>query len=171
LKFLNETTQAWVEMEYNRSLHEELGASPLTRLLQGPDVSRPGPDSDLLRRAFTVRETRKQRRSDGTVQIGGVRFEVPSLFRHFDRLYIRYCSWDLSFAYLVDQRTDNQLAIILPLDKKKNGLEQRRALAQADPSPTVSDPAEPIPPLLRKIMNNYAATGLPAGYLPKDEER
>jgi putative transposase len=171
LKYLNETTQAWVEMEYNRSHHEELGASPLTRLLQGPNVSRPGPDTDVLRRAFTVRETRKQRRSDGTLQIGGVRFEVPSRFRHLDRLYVRYSSWDLSFAYLVDGRTDNQLALILPLDKERNGRMQRRACADAAPTPVVSQPTEPIPPLLRKILKKYAATGLPAGYLPKDEER
>lgn len=171
LQLLNEATQAWVEMEYNRSHHEELATSPLSRLMQGPDVSRPGPDSDLLRQAFTVRETRKQRRSDGTLQIGGVRFEVPSIFRHVDRLYVRYCSWDLSFAYLVDRRTDKVLSIILPLDKERNGSQRRRALAEADSSPVGAAPDEPFPPLLRKMLNDYAATGLPAGYIPKDEER
>jgi len=171
LKFLNQATQAWVEMEYNRSHHEELRTSPLTRLLQGPEVSRPGPDSDLLRLAFTARETRKQRRSDGTLQIGGVRFEVPARFRHLDRLSVRFRTWDLSCVYLVDERTGNVLATIFPLDKTKNSGGQRRALAAAEQAPMSAVPEEPIPPLLRGILNEYAATGLPAGYLPKDEER
>ena len=29
LEFLNEATQAWVEMEYNRAVHRELGCSPV----------------------------------------------------------------------------------------------------------------------------------------------
>ena len=171
LKSLNETTQAWVEMEYNRSRHEELATSPLSRLLQGPDVSRPCPAHDLLGQAFTVRDTRKQRRSDGTLQIGGVRFEVPSRFRHVDRLYVRYSTWDFSSACLVDGRTDQLFATILPLDKQRNGSQHRRALAETDSSSMVAAATEPIPPLLRRILNNYAAPGLPAAYIPKDEER
>lgn len=171
LKFLNRTTQAWVEMEYNRSRHEEIGKSPLERLLQGPEVSRPGPDSPLLRMAFTAKETRKQRRSDGTLQIGGVRFEVPNRFRHIDRLYVRYQSWDLSFAYLVDERTGAHLATIYPQDKKRNGIGVRRSFAEPDNPPETQTSSEPVPPLLRKILNDYAATGLPASYIPKDEHR
>ncbi len=57
LEYLTRATQAWMEMEYNRSRHEEIATSPLDRLLQGPDVSRPGPDSENFRLAFTVRET------------------------------------------------------------------------------------------------------------------
>ena len=53
LKVLNEATQAWVEYEYNRQLHSEIGQSPLARFLAGPDVSRPSPDSAALRLAFT----------------------------------------------------------------------------------------------------------------------
>ncbi len=54
LDFLNRATQAWVEMEYNRSPHAEINCSPLERLLQGTDVSRPSPDSEKLRFAFTI---------------------------------------------------------------------------------------------------------------------
>ena len=88
LEFLNRVTQAWVEMEYNRSWHEDISSYPLARLLQGPDVSRPSPDSNTLRFAFTVQEKRKQRKSDGTIPIKGVRFEVPSAFRHFEHLFV-----------------------------------------------------------------------------------
>ena len=53
LEFLNEATQAWVEHEYNRTSHSEIGEAPLARFLAGPDVTRPCPDSDALRLAFT----------------------------------------------------------------------------------------------------------------------
>jgi len=173
LEFLNRATQAWVELEYNRSWHEEIGSSPLVRLLKGPDVSRPSPDSHTLRFAFTVQEQRTQRRSDGTVSIKGVRFEIPSTFRHLGHLFIRYQTWDLSLACLVDQRSGNLLTHLYPQDKTKNAHGHRRTVESASeniqPSalaPTVEDP---IPPLLRKILADYAATGLPPAYLPKEE--
>lgn len=170
LEFLNRATQAWVEMEYNRSHHEEIASSPLDRLLQGPDVSRPAPAGDILRLAFTVRETRMQRKSDGTLQISGVRFEVPARFRHFDRLHVRFPGWDLSQAYLVDERTGLLLATIRPLDKAKNNQGKRRVISSAPdpaPAPVNGDSA----PLLRQLMGDYAATGLPAAYIPKDEDK
>lgn len=169
LQFLNETTQAWVEMEYNRSHHEELGSSPLTRFLQGPEVSRPCPDSETVRQAFTARQTRKQRRSDGTLQLKGVRYEVPVRFKHLEQLSVRFRSWDLSSILLVDERTGNRLAEITPLDKRKNAEGRRRTLPADANTQSAAIPDEPIPALLRKIINDYAATGLPAGYLPKDE--
>jgi transposase InsO family protein len=170
LDFLNRATQAWVEMEYNRSHHEEITTSPLDRLLQGPDVSRPGPAGDILRLAFTVRETRMQRKSDGTLQISGVRFEVPARFRHLDRLHVRFPGWDLSQAYLVDERTGLLLATIRPLDKAKNNQGKRRLISSVPdpaPAPVGGDSA----PLLSKLMGDYAATGLPAAYIPKDEDK
>lgn len=169
LEFLNRVTQAWIEQEYNRGLHYEIATTPLKRMLQGPDVSRQAPDSDRLRRAFTVRDTRTQRKSDGTVQIKGVRFEIPSRFRHFKRLYVRYQTWDLSRAWLVDERTDSMLSCIYPLDKTKNADGRRRAIESVEEI-TVEMNSDPIPPLLRKILSDYAATGLPPAYIPKKEE-
>ena len=169
LDFLNRVTQAWVEMEYNCCVHEEIGSSPLERFLEGPDVSRPSPDSEALRFAFTVQERRTQRKSDGTLQIKGVRFEVPSRFRHFQYLYVRYQSWDLSTAYLADQRTGDLLARIYPQDKAKNAHGYRRTLQSPDEPADPATDSDPIPPLLRKLITDYAATGLPPAYVPKDE--
>ena len=169
LDFLNRVSQAWVEREYNRSLHEEIGSTPLERLLKGPDVSRPSPDSEALRFAFTKQERRTQRKSDGTLQVEGVRFEVPSRFRHFQYLYVRYQSWDLGSAYLVDQRTGDLLARIYPQDKTKNAHGYRRTLEPITEPIAPETDSEPIPPLLRKLISDYAATGLPPAYIPKDE--
>ncbi len=170
LHFLNRATQAWVEMEYNRCRHAEINCSPVSRLQQGPDGSRPSVDSEKMEFAFTLLESRAQRRGDGTLQIKGVRFEVPSRFRHFKRLHVRYRSWDLSRAWLVDERTNNPLADIYPQDKIKNSSGLRRTLAPLPyENPSVDPAADPHPPLLRKLLANYAATGLPPAYIPKED--
>ncbi|MCB9913340.1 MAG: hypothetical protein H6827_10110 [Planctomycetes bacterium] len=64
---LNEATLAWLEIEYQRRPHRELGQrTPLQCFLEGRDVGRPTPSGDALREAFTAEITRSQRRSDGT---------------------------------------------------------------------------------------------------------
>jgi putative transposase len=171
LDFLNKATQAWVEQEYNRSVHEEIHQSPLNRMLEGPDVSRPSVDNEMLHFYFTVKEKRTQRTSDGTLQIKGVRFEVPSRFRHLKRLYVAYKPSDLSMAYLIDGKTEDNIGRIYPQDKTKNAGGARRALEPiskiADTTDLNVSETEPIPPLLRKLLSDYAATGLPPAYIPK----
>ncbi len=103
------------------------------------------------------------------MQIKGVRFEVPSRFRHFQYLYVRYQSWDLSSAFLADQRTGDLLARIYPQDKAKNAHGYRRTLQSPDETAAPATDSDPIPPLLRKLITDYAATGLPPAYVPKDE--
>jgi hypothetical protein len=141
-------------------------------MLQGPDVSRPAPDSSALRFAFTKRERRRQRRSDGTVAIEGVRFELPSHLRFLDSVWVRYQRWDLSMAFVVDERTDDLLVRIFPLDKERNADSRRRSLEPGS-GPSLSAPLaedhDPLPPLMRRYLADYAATGLPPAYFPKDE--
>ncbi len=171
LEFLNKATQAWIEIEYNRRRHEEINCTPVNRLQEGPDASRPSVDSEKMAFSFTLHETRAQRKSDGTLQIKGVRFEVPSRFRHFTRLHVRYRSWDLSRAWLVDERTNDRLADIYPQDKIKNSTGLRRTLAPLpDDTPCADIDVDPHPPLLRKLLAQYAATGLPPAYIPKDSQ-
>jgi len=169
LDYLNLTTQAWVEMEYNKSKHAEIGISPVRCMLQGPDVSRSAPAQDALKRAFTIRESRKQRRSDGTISVSGVRFEIPSRFNHMMQLSVCFASWDKSAAFLVDQRTGDFLATIYPQDKAKNASGKRRIkdLPEEIRSPDLIDP-QIEPPLLRKLLSDYAETGLPPAFIPKD---
>lgn len=169
LQTLNRITQAWVEVEYQRTVHEETGQSPLDRAVGNTDVSRSSPESEEIDFGFTIRDQRRQRRSDGTIQLKGMRLEIPARFSHLTKLTVRYRSWDLSKAWLVDQRNDKILAIIRPQDKMKNGSGERRAL---DPDPLMayeSKPAAELPPLLRKIVAEYAATGVPAAYIPMEE--
>ena len=170
---LNEATQAWVELEYNRKEHSELRQTPLARYLAGKEVGRPSPSSEALRLAFTARVSRTQRRSDGTVSVEGARFELPSRYRHLRRVTLRYAGWDLTHVYLADERTGGVLCRLFPQDKAANAEGRRR---RKEPLGEAAGPLSETPvdaggmaPLLRKLIATYAATGIPPAYLPKDE--
>lgn len=171
LELLNTATCAWVEQEYQRSRHSEIGGPPLARYLAGPDVGRACPGSDALRAAFRRELTRVQRRSDGTVSLEGQRFEIPSRYRHLQRLHLRYARWDLRRVDLVDARRGTVLCAIYPLDKSANAEGARRALPALDTAaaaPATTPKSTAMAPLLRQLMAEYAATGLPPAYLPTE---
>jgi putative transposase len=170
LPLLNEATQAWVELEYHRKVHSELAATPLEVALTAPSVGRQAPGPETLRHAFRTEETRTQRRSDGTISVMGVRFEVPQRYRMITRPTVRIARWDLSSIDLVDPRTDTILYALTPLDKRKNADGRRRTIEPVEPTePIESEPG--IAPHLSALMEDYAATGVPPAYLPHDEER
>ncbi len=170
LDFLNQATQAWMEIEYNHAVHRETSSSPVERFAQAPDVLRDSPKSESLRDAFRLETNRRQRRSDGTISLEGVRFEIPARYRHFRVVTVRYARWDLGRVDLVDERSGIILAPIYPLDKSANA-DGRRAVIE--PSATAVPPgdhrrtASELPPLLKRIHQEYSATGMPPAYLPK----
>ena len=168
---LNEATQAWIEMEYNRSVHSELGQSPLHCYLHHRDVGRPCPSSAELKIAFTAEEDRTQRRSDGTFTLKGIRFEIPSRYHHFQRLNVRAAFWDLGYVHLADPKTGAILCRLFPLDKNKNAQGGRAAKGSAldKPAATASPTPSSMAPLLQKLIQQYATTGLPPAYLPKEQ--
>jgi putative transposase len=172
IDLLNRATQAWAEHEYHRRVHSETGQTPLQRCLSGTSVVRPCPSSDALRRAFRMEVRRKQRLSDGTITVEGVRYELPAAYRTLLWVSVRVARWDLSSVDLVDPRSSAHLATLLPLDREKNADRRRRALPCRDggASDAVVESPRPagIAPLLRQLMAEYAATGLPPAYLPKD---
>jgi hypothetical protein len=181
LELLNEATQAFVELEYNRTVHSEIGQTPLKCFLatQPKPVLRDSPGVQDLRRAFRMKEVRTQRRSDGTLTVQGVRFEVPSRFRHLQRLGVRYARWDLSSVDLWDERNGVVLATIYPLNKTRNAEGTRRALKPwggggggggTEPPPS-SASSSGMAPLLKKLLADYAALGVPPAYLVKNENK
>jgi putative transposase len=167
LDLLNETTQAWVELEYQRTRHREIGETPLARWLAGPDVLRPSPPPEVLRTAFTTEEVRAQRRSDGTISVAGVRFEVPARFAHLPRLTIRYARWDLAAVLVCAPRTGDVIATLYPIDKTRNADAVRRP--RPSPGVVAVPSATGVAPLLQALLDQYRATGLPPAYQPKDQ--
>ena len=168
LDLLNQTSQAWVEQEYHRAVHSEIDTTPLARYLAGPNVRRDCPESAALVAAFRIEVARRQRRSDGTVSLAGGRFEIPARYRHLDVVHLRYARWDLRRVDLVEPRTGALLCLVRPLDKSANadGQRQRLTPVSTDASPTKPLPPAGIAPLLRQLLADYAATGLPPTYLP-----
>lgn len=177
LDFLNQATQAWAEIEYNRKQHREISTTPAQRFGLASDVLRTSPSSDALRAAFRLQTKRRQRKSDGTISLEGVRFELPSRFRHFDEVTVRYARWDLGRVDLVDPRNGTILAPIYPLDRSANA-DARRSVVEsdADNPPEGDQPSDnesndgrgnQLPPLLKNILEEYSATGQPPAYLPK----
>jgi hypothetical protein len=169
---LNEATQAWIELEYNREVHSGTGQPPVVRFQQSPGVGRDCPSPDDLRLAFCVERSRLQRRSDGTITLQGVRFEIPNRYHHLLRIAVRYAGWDLTRVHMVDARTGTVLARIYPLDKARNADGCRRSLDPPAIHPVPDEDAAPddgIAPLLRELIREYSATGLPPAYLAKEE--
>ena len=171
LDFLNEATQAWSEIEYNRTVHREISCSPVERFAQASDVLRSSPSSDALRDAFRLEATRRQRTSDGTISLEGVRFELPGRYRHFSDVFVRYARWNLGRVHLVDPRSGTILAPIYPLDRRANADGQRLLFeldtGEEEPIDAQQQTGKELPPLLKRILEEYSATGTPPAYLPK----
>ena len=171
LEFLNRATQAWEHVEYNHAVHRETGCSPVGRFAAAPDVLRASPSSEALRDAFRLEAKRSQRQSDSTISLEGVRFEIPARYRHFREVTVRYARWDLGRIDLVDGRSETVLAPIYPLNKNANANGRRAAIESADNALSqIQEPrqtAGELPPLLKRILEDYSATGMPPAYLPK----
>ena len=74
-------------------------------------------------------------------------------------------------AYLIDRQTGESIGRVFPQHKTKNAEGERRSLKPVwvrgeENEPDVST-TETIPPLLRKLLSDYAATGWPPAYIAK----
>ena len=165
LKTLNDATTAWVEHDYNRTPHEGIDTTPLDRLRSAHSDGRESPSMERLRAVFREEHVRTQRRGDGTISVLGVRFEVPSHYRHIELVHVRAARWDLSRVTMVDPRHGTALVDLFPLDKQRNADGHRKAV---DPTRTLDEEpaATGIAPHLQRLMDRAAQTGLPAAYLP-----
>ena len=176
LDLLNRATQAWVEQEYHRSVHSELDATPLSRYLQGPSVARACPDSDTVFGAFRIEVSRRVRHSDATASVAAQRFEIPTRYAALSTVQLRYARWDLSRVDLIDARSGAVLCPIRPLDKAANadrvrGPRHHPGATDAPAANAATNPAASgMAPLLRQLLAEYAATGLPPAYLPTPNE-
>jgi hypothetical protein len=143
LSLLNRATQAWSELDYNQRVHRELKQTPVQRCTTARSVLRPSPGAKDLRQAFQRVETRRQRRSDGTVTVDGIRYQVPSRLGHLRTLTLRFAQWDKGQIACVDERDGNLLAALFPLDRQRNAEGHRgprQGPLQGEPSPTIQVP-------------------------------
>jgi putative transposase len=62
------------------------------------------------------------------------------------------------------------LCRLFPQDKTQNASGLRRPLEPVSAPPITTPPATGMAPLLQKLLDQQAATGLPPAYLSKDED-
>ena len=82
---------------------------------------------------------------------------------------MRYARWDLSTAILVEPHTNACLSTLYPQDKLDNATGLRRTLAN-ESKPQHETPSTGIAPLLKELIAQYAATGLPPAYIPTEHK-
>jgi transposase InsO family protein len=171
---LNTMLHAWIEGDYHRAVHSETKQTPVDRFLKGPDVLRAAPDPLVLKEAFRRHLWRRIRRSDATLSLDGGRFEVPYAYRHLDRVRVASARWDLGFTHLVDPKGGKTLVRIFPVNKSRNASGERRIVDPLAPSQEGDHPSGDLPPYLKQLLEEYAASGLPPAYLshaePKNHE-
>ena len=169
LKRLNDATVAWLEQDYHRRKHRELAMTPHQRLAGSVDASRPCPGSAELKAAFRITRKRTLRRSDGTVSVESIRYQVPQPWRHLRETWVRYARWDLASVDLVDGRSGERLCTLYPLDKRANADGVRRPTSPGGNDGGASAGAGELPPLLKGMLDAQAASGLPPAWLPHDK--
>jgi hypothetical protein len=131
---------------------------------------RSNPWSKSLRDTFGLEAKRNQCRSDGTISLEEVCYEILSRYRHFREVVVRYMRWNLGRVDLVDERSGVILAPIYSLDKTTNAEDRHSAVkpnSRAAPAADWLRDRGELPPLLKKILEEYSATGMPPAYLPK----
>lgn len=84
-------------------------------------------------------------------------------------VHLRYARWDLSRVDLIEPRSGQILCAVRPLDKAANAEGLRRPLDATTYAPMLGSAAA-IAPLLKQLIADYAATGLPPAYLPIQDE-
>jgi putative transposase len=166
---LNNFTMAWMEMEYNRSNHREINQKPIDRYANNKSVGRDAPSYNHLKDMFCREEIRKQRKTDGTISLNGVRYEIPDAYRFRDRIKICHAKWDPSLIHIIEFKTGEKLCNIYPVDKVKNANQGRKVRGKKSSVKINEIPTNEIPALLKKYMEEYQESGLPMAYLSHDE--
>ena len=113
LELLNTATRAWVEQEYQRSVHSAKSAAPTRALPRRPRCRARMPRQRGAASGLPPGGSRRQRRSDGTVASKASASRSPAI-AHLERVHLRYARWDLCGVDLVDARRGNILCALYP---------------------------------------------------------
>ena len=175
LDVLNACTQAWVEQDYHYRVHVEIQQTPRERFFSSKNVLRETPDYKSLKSSFRMKVTRQVRKTDATLTLDGVRFQLPQCYAHMEALLLRYARWDLAEAEILCPDTHKSLCTIYPLNKIANSAAFR---AEIEPSckdsnevPSATETCldlttDHLPPLLARCLKERAQECSLSGYLP-----
>lgn len=166
---LNRMTHAWIEMDYHHQLHSTTKQKPIERFMASASVLRACPGSQELRLAFRLEDQRKQRRSDGTISVEGIRYEIPGRFRHIQKVKIRYARWDLSEVSLVSEQTGQIVCALYPINRELNASGHRRRMIPANME-TEDRVSDEIPPYLAELIKKFEDSGLTATFIDQKQQ-
>jgi putative transposase len=170
LNILNKATHAWLEGEYNSSVHSEIKTSPRKRFMESKSVGRNSPDMEKLEQLFCIEETRRVRKSDSTVTILSRRFDLPHRFLHHKEVNVRFASWAPNKVWLVSD--DTVLCRLWPENLEKKADSRRKMLpisseqTELEPKPEAESSVNEFAPLLKKYMERQEFSGLPPAFMP-----
>jgi putative transposase len=179
LEILNEMTQAWVEQDYHKRVHSEIKETPLKRFLESKNVLRPAPSLSEIRKAFRTTARRTLRKTDSTITLDGVRFQVPSIYSHLQELTVRYARWDLGEAELVNEDTRRSVTTLYPVDKLSNSQGNRAPKTEELPAPVKVNEDEEIldlkrdhlAPLIARCLRDHAREFPLPTHIPLSEKK
>ena len=175
LDILNTVTQAWVEQDYHVKVHSEINQTPFDRFFNSKNVFRPAPEYNDLKCSFRIKITRIIRKTDATITLDGVRFQIPQCYAHMESLLLRYARWDLGEAEILCPDTHKSLCFISPVNKLLNSNAARKDIEEKLPYQEVSIQDEDgfldldtyqLPPLLAHCLKKHAQQYPLSGYIP-----
>ena len=168
---LNQYSFVWVEEEYQRKLHDGINTTPLDRFINDKNIGLEAPTMQEMINAFRRDESRKLRRSDCSISLESIRYEIPYVYRHLRKIMIRYATWDLSNVHIVNEM-GKELMPIFPVDKAANSSSGRKSCGPVNSSveQTQEPVADEIAPLMKKYIQNFEERGLIPAYLPTEEK-
>jgi len=180
LEILNSVTQAWVEQDYHTTVHSETKETPLDRFFNEKHVLRQSPTFNELKKCFRMRAKRTVRKTDGTLTLDGIRFQLPRCYAHLDEVLLRYARWDLGEAEILCPDTLKPLSTVFPLDKLTNSLAHRNEDSDkisklipeiiVDSEDVLSLSTDTLPPLLARCLQRHAEQNRLSGYIPLQSE-
>jgi putative transposase len=180
LEVLNAATQAWVEQDYHMTVHSETKETPLNRFINEKCVLRQSPSFEDLKKCFRMRVKRAVRKTDGTLTLDGIRFQLPRCYVHLDEVQLRYARWDLGEAEILCPDSLKPLSVIFPLDKLTNSLAHRAEDPDkaskinpeivVDSEDVLSLSTDKLPPLLARCLQQHSEQNRLSGYVPLKNE-
>ena len=128
-----------------------------------------------LKCSFRIKITRNIRKTDATITLDGVRFQVPQCYVHMDSLLLRYARWDLGEAEVLCPDTHKILCFIFPVNKILNSNAARKNIEGKLPIQEMDSQEDKdfldldtdhFPPLLAHCLKKHAKQFPFSGYIP-----
>lgn len=158
---LNRYTTAWILQDYHKSIHSELKETPENVFFNAQRVLERRVSKEMMDRAFRHKITRQVHKGTGSVQVDGVRFQLPKAYRHLKSVVLRYARWNLSSIELVDSQSGVHVSDLYPVNKALNAMGRRGELHPEEaPVEQKNEPSGPSPHLERLCEKLDQETGI-----------